>query len=195
MGPCSSESPNGIWNETSTLLNQHPTWGEAVKVAVLFAVVVGLVAVPALQACGSSAGTSGAQVSPKSELQTRPGAKSRTLPPRTDGPTKAPSESGLPADGSFNPNYRSSTNLIDGYPETVNGVSYPGYVDQEMGLAFQDCYLAADAIWTSNPPGTASYWTTAEDAWAFSSPPQYSKTLATQYACYYGYLVFQQNFF
>lgn len=85
-----------------------------------------------------------------------------------------------PADGSFSPNYRSSTSLVDGYPETVNGVAYPGYVDQEMDLACQDCYMAADSISLSNPPGTDSYWTTAEDAWTFSSPPQYNKSTATE---------------
>lgn len=100
----------------------------------------------------------------------------------------------LPADGSFNPDYRSSTNLVDGFPETVNGVVYPGYVDQEMDLAYQDCYMAADSISLSNPPGTDSYWTAAEDAWVFSSPPQYGKSPATEYACYFAYLVVQQNF-
>ena len=120
---------------------------------------------------------------------------SGSQPPGAQQTNRAPETNyERPADGSFNPNYRSSTNLIDGYPETVNGVSYPGYVDQDMDLAYQDCYMAADGISLSNPPGTDAYWTTAEDAWAFSSSPEYGKSSATQYACYYAYLVVQQNF-
>lgn len=71
---------------------------------------------------------------------------------------------------------------------------YPGYVTADMEAAYADCMYGADSVSMQVFPGTNDYWTLAEDAWEFSSPPQYPKNNETKYACFYGYLMVQANF-